>query len=126
MDILISNADSRPIYEQIYAQIKDGIVAGDLKEGELLPSIRTLAKDLHVSVITTKRAYSDLETEGFIETVQGKGCFVATGNHEMLREEQLKHVEGLLDQAVKQASELGVSRAELHEMLDLVAGEEFE
>ena len=79
-----------------------------------------------MSVITSKRAYSDLETEGFIETVQGKGCFVATGNHEMLREEQLKHVEGLLDQVVKQASELGVSHAELHEMLDLVAGEEFE
>ena len=126
VDIIISNTSDKPIYEQISSQIRSQILSGALACGEKLPSIRALASGIGVSVITTKRAYSDLETEGFIETVQGKGCFVATGNHEMLREEQLKHVEGLLDQAVKQASELGISRAELHEMLDLVAGEEFE
>ena len=89
-------------------------------------AIRALANGLGVSVITTKRAYSDLEAEGFIATVQGKGSFVAAGNHELLRERRLRQVEELLAQAGEQAAELGVSRAELHDMLDLVAPEDLE
>ncbi len=123
MDIIISNASDKPIYEQISSQIKEAILAGDLEEGQALPSIRSLANDLHVSVITTKRAYSDLESLGFIETVQGKGSFVAGGNRELLREERLRHVEDLLAKAVADARGAGVTVAELHDMLDLRAEE---
>ena len=123
MDIIISNASDKPIYEQISSQIKEAILAGDLEEGQALPSIRSLANDLHVSVITTKRAYSDLESRGFIETVQGKGSFVAGGNRELLREERLRHVEELLAKAVADARGAGVTVAELHDMLDLMAEE---
>lgn len=121
MDIILSNSRDKPIYEQITSQMKAQILSGALSCGEKLPSIRALANGLSVSVITTKRAYSDLEAEGFIETVQGKGSFVTSGNHELLRENRLRQVEELLAQAGEQASELGVTRAELHEMLDLVA-----
>ena len=123
MDIIISNASDKPIYEQISSQIKEAILAGDLEEGQALPSIRSLANDLHVSVITTKRAYSDLESLGVIETVQGKGRFVAGGNRELLREERLRHVEDLLAKAVADARGAGVTVAELHDMLDLMAEE---
>ena len=126
MNIIISNSSGLPIYEQICRQIKGAIASGKLRPGEPLPSIRALARDLRISVITTKRAYSDLEAEGFIETVQGKGCFVASGNHEMLREEQLRRIEGMLAKAAAQAFDLGVSRVELHEMLDLIADGESE
>ena len=101
MEIIISNSSDKPIYEQISSQIKDAILSGDLSTGEALPSIRALAGDLHVSVITTKRAYSDLEALGFIETKQGKGSFVAGGNLELLREERLRHVEALLQDVPK-------------------------
>lgn len=119
MEIIISNASDRPIYEQITAQIKGLILSGELVEGEQLPSMRALANDLRVSVITTKRAYADLEAAGFIETVQGKGCFVAGGNRELIREERLREVEALMGQAVRAGRDLGLSDADLIEMLNL-------
>lgn len=121
MDIIISNASSKPIYEQISSQIKEAILTEQLTCGDALPSIRALANDLHVSVITTKRAYSDLEALGFIETVQGKGSFVAGGNLELLHEERLSKIERLLEQALEDARGAGLSVEELHEMLDVLA-----
>lgn len=116
-------SSDKPIYEQITSQVKAQILSGTLAAGAKLPSIRALASDLGVSVITTKRAYADLEQLGFICTVQGKGCFVAEGNQELLRENQLCHIEELLAKAASQAEALGVTRDKLHEMLDLVAPE---
>ena len=121
MDIIISNASNAPIYEQIVRQLKDAILAGELAEGEQLPSIRALANSLRISAITTKRAYADLEAQGFIETVQGKGSFVAGGNAEFLHEERLRHIEELLGDAVREARGAGIGRAELHDMLDALA-----
>ena len=121
MDIIISNASNAPIYEQIVMQMKDLILAGDLQEGQQLPSIRALASDLRISVITTKRAYAELESQGFIETVQGKGSFVAGGNTELLREERLRHIEELLGSAVREARGAGIELQELHDMLDVMA-----
>ena len=121
MDIIISNASDKPIYEQIVMQMKDLILAGDLQEGQQLPSIRALASDLRISVITTKRAYAELESQGFIETVQGKGSFVAGGNTELLREERLRHIEELLGSAVREARGAGIELQELHDMLDVMA-----
>ena len=123
MDIIISNASDKPIYEQIVMQMKDLILAGDLQEGQQLPSIRALASDLRISVITTKRAYAELESQGFIETVQGKGSFVAGGNTELLREERLRHIEKLLGSAVREARGVGIELQELHDMLDVMAEE---
>ena len=120
MDIIISNSSDRPIYEQITTQIKDSIVSGERADGDQLPSLRALANDLGISAITTKRAYADLEAAGFIETVQGKGCFVAGVNREFLREERLRRVEDLLVQAAREARAAGVSTSELREMFDLV------
>ena len=120
MDIIISNASNKPIYEQITSQMKNLVLDGTLAEGTQLPSIRMLANDLKVSVITTKRAYADLEAQGFIETVPGKGSFVAGGNMELLREERLRRIEGLMAQAVDEAKAAGVSRDDLHDMLDLL------
>lgn len=120
MEIIISNASDKPIYEQIASQIKDAVLTGELAAGDALPSIRALANDLHVSVITTKRAYSDLESLGFIETVQGKGSFVAGGNLELLREERLRHIEDLLGRALDAARSANVTIAELHDMLDVL------
>ncbi|NTU90022.1 MAG: GntR family transcriptional regulator [Actinobacteria bacterium] len=119
MDIIISNASDKPIYEQITSQMKNLILTGGLKEGQQLPSIRALASDLRISVITTKRAYADLESLGFIETVQGKGSFVAGGNFELLREEQLRHIEELLCQAAREAKSAKVSSKELHDLLNI-------
>lgn len=121
MEIIISNSSDKPIYEQISTQIKNAILQGELTTGQALPSIRSLASDLHVSVITTKRAYSDLEALGFIETRQGKGSFVAGGNLELLREEQLRHIETLLQEALNNAQSAGISLSELHDMLDTLA-----
>ena len=123
MDIIISNASDKPIYEQIVSQMKDMILSGELEEGSMLPSIRNLASDLRISVITTKRAYQELESQGFIETVKGKGSFVAGGNMELLREERLRHVEELLERAVHEAKGAGIGTQELHDMLDLMAGD---
>lgn len=121
MDIIISNASGKPIYEQIVSQMKGLILAGALDEGQQLPSIRALAGDLRISVITTKRAYAELETQGFIETVQGKGSFVAGGNKELLREERLRTIEELIARAVGEARAAGVDVRELHDMIDLIA-----
>lgn len=121
MEIIISNSSDKPIYEQISTQIKNAILSGELATGQALPSIRSLASDLHVSVITTKRAYSDLEALGFIETRQGKGSFVAGGNVELLREEQLRHIESLLQEALNNAEIARVSLPELHDILDTLA-----
>ena len=120
MNITISNSSGKPIYEQITSQIKNDIITGELKPGDALPSMRTLAKELRISVITTKRAYEDLERDGFIETVAGKGSFVASKNAEFLREEALRRVEAALQQAVDTASRSGVSPQELRQMLELL------
>jgi len=118
VEIIVSNASDKPIYEQISSQVKAAILAGELAEGQALPSIRALANDLHVSVITTKRAYADLESQGFIDTVQGKGSFVAGGNLELLREERLRQVEDCLQQAIDAARSAGLAPEDVHEMLD--------
>lgn len=120
MKIIISNSSPDPIYEQVNRQIKAQIISGELREGEPLPSIRRLAQDLQISVITTKRAYEELEKEGFIDTVEGKGSFVAMQNKELLREKKMKIVEEKLAAAVEQSRLLGITRAELEEMLDLL------
>ena len=121
MDIIISTSSGRPIYEQITDQIKSAIVTGQLTEGEQLPSIRALANSLRVSAITTKRAYADLEAAGLIETVQGKGTFVAGGNLELLGEERLRHIEELLSQAIEEAAAAGIGTDDLHDMIDALA-----
>lgn len=118
MDIVIANGSSSPIYEQIASQVKAAVMSGELTEGQALPSIRSLANELRISVITTKRAYQELEAAGFIETVQGKGTFVAGGNLELLHEERLRQIEAALGRAVVAAQEAGVEAAELHQMLD--------
>lgn len=118
METLISNASDKPIYAQIASQIQDAILSGELAEGAPLPSIRSLANDLRISVITTKRAYADLEDAGFIDTVQGKGSFVAGGNAEFLRENRLKRVESLLSEAISEAPAAGITPDELHGMID--------
>ncbi|WP_417143825.1 GntR family transcriptional regulator [Raoultibacter massiliensis] len=120
MDIIITNSSGKPIYEQITSQMKDLILSGVLAEGQQLPSIRALASDLRISVITTKRAYADLEAQGFIETVQGKGSFVAGGNLELLREERLRRVEELLSQAIDEARSADIEAADLIDMLTLL------
>ena len=125
MDIIISNSSGVPIYEQIVRQLKGLILSGQLSEGEALPSMRLLAKELRISVITTKRAYEELERDGFLENVPGKGCFVAPQNHELLREAQLRKVEEKLSQAVEEARKGAFPLEELHEMLDILyKGEE--
>lgn len=124
MNIIISNSSGLPIYEQICRQIKGAIAAGKLQPGEALPSIRALAKDLRISVITTKRAYEELERDGFITMVPGKGCFVAPRNLELVHEETLRRVEEHLSQAVDIAKTGGVSLAELTETLSLLYGED--
>ena len=119
MEIVISNSSDKPIYEQIASQIREAIMTGELATGEQLPSIRSLATQLRISAITTKRAYQDLETQGFIHTVPGKGCFVAGDNLELLREERLRLVEASLAKAVADARTAGITAHELREMLDL-------
>lgn len=120
MDIIISNSGDRPIYEQITSQIKSMIMAGRLKEGDPLPSMRTLAKELRISVITTKRAYEDLEREGFITTVVGKGSFVKAADLSLMREEKLKQIEELLFKAVSLAGQSGIGRVEVEEILEIL------
>ncbi|UCE07693.1 MAG: GntR family transcriptional regulator [bacterium] len=126
MKIIISNSSPDPIYEQVSKQIKAQIISGEMAEGDALPSIRKLAMELQISVITTKRAYEELEKEGFIDTVSGKGCFVAMQNKELLREKKMKTVEDLLSDAVSEAKKLGISFKEIKEMLELLYNEEAE
>jgi GntR family transcriptional regulator len=124
MDIIISNSSTKPIYEQITSQIKNMILTGALKEGELLPSMRLLAKELRISVITTKRAYEDLERDGFIATVAGKGSYVAAKNMEFIKEEQLRIAEEHLQNAVDAAKSGGVSLSELQDILAMLFRED--
>ncbi|HJB71457.1 GntR family transcriptional regulator [Flavonifractor sp. An10] len=124
MDIIISNSGGVPIYDQITRQMKGLILRGELKEGEALPSMRLLAKELRISVITTKRAYEELEREGFINTVPGKGCFVAPQNPELAREDALRRAEEHLSQAVDIAKTAGLTLSELTETLNLLYGDE--
>lgn len=120
MNIIISNSSDKPIYEQITGQVKNMIMNGQLKEGDALPSMRTLAKELRISVITTKRVYEELERDGFITTVIGKGSFVRAADTRLLREEKLKQVEGLLSAAVSLAGQSGISREEVEEILTII------
>ena len=117
MNILIDNKSGTPIYVQIYSQIKGQIISGALKQDELLPSIRGLAKDLRISFITTKRAYEELEKEGFIYTLPAKGCYVAPKNVELLREENLKKIEEHIDEIVRLAASCNLSKQEIMEMV---------
>lgn len=118
MTILIDNKSGSPIYDQIYTQIKNQIISGTLSEDEMLPSIRNLAKDLRISFITTKRAYEELEKDGFIYTVQGKGCFVAPKNVELLREENLKKIECLIDEIIKLAETCNLDKEDIFNMFE--------
>lgn len=124
MNINISNADGKPIYLQIADQIKTQILEGRLKEGEMLPSMRNLALELRISFMTTKRAYEELERDGFIESYTGRGSFVKAQNMELFREEQIKAIEALLVDAGEKARKVGLTMDELHELLDLVNGGE--
>ena len=117
VNIIISNSSGKPIYEQITSQIKNMIVAGELKPGEALPSMRLLAKELRISVITTKRAYEDLERDGYIYSVVGKGSFVADANMELMKEEHLRRIEENLQNAVEAAR---ISHIELQELQDIL------
>lgn len=122
MNINISNASNKPIYLQIADQIKTLILEGKLSEGEMLPSMRNLALELRISFMTTKRAYEELERDGFIESYTGKGSFVRAQNFELLREEQIKAIEALLIDVGERANKIGLTMDELHELLDLVNG----
>ena len=120
MRIIISNSSNEPIYSQVMNQIKGNIIRGELEEGELLPSIRGLARDLQISVITTKRAYDELEKEGFIETVPGKGSYVAIQNKELMKEKKLKIIEEKLSEVVEESRLMGFSFYEINEMLKIL------
>ena len=124
MDIIIRNTGDIPIYEQITRQVKGLILRGELKEGEPLPSMRLLARELRISVITTKRAYEELEREGFLTTVPGKGCFVAPRNLELVREDALRRAEEHLSAAVDAARTGGITLEELQETLTILYGED--
>lgn len=124
MDIILSNSSGKPIYEQIADQVREQILSGALSAGDALPSMRVLAKELRISVITTKRAYEELEREGFLTTVPGKGCFVAPQNPELVREDTLRRAEEHLSHAVDVAKAGGVTLAELTEALNLLYGDE--
>ena len=124
MQIIISNSSKEPIYEQIYAQIKKLILTGELQEGQSLPSMRQLAKDLEISVITTKRAYEELEKNGFIYSIVGKGSFISEQNKEVMRERKIKVIEENLLIAIQNAKEMNIGLAELKEMLTLLYSED--
>ena len=124
MELIIRNSTNQPIYDQIYCQIKAQILSGALAPGEALPSIRALSKDLKISVITTKRAYDELEAHGFIYTMAGQGCFVADNNLEILREQRRQELETHLTAALELAKSCGLTRQDLKQMLDLLSEEE--
>lgn len=123
LNLYIDNKSGTPIYEQIYSMLKAQIISGALKEDDAIPSIRNLAKDLRISVITTKRAYDELEKEGFIYTVAGKGCFVAPKNTELLREENLKKIEEHIEEALKLASSCNITKKDIMQMIDYLGGD---
>lgn len=120
MNVFIDNKSGAPIYDQIYSQIKNQIISGALREDEALPSIRNLAKDLRISVVTTKRAYDELEKEGFIYTLPAKGCFVAPKNVELLREENLKRIEDHMQKIMELAASCSLSKEDIMEMFQFM------
>ncbi|MGI6517779.1 MAG: GntR family transcriptional regulator [Bacillota bacterium] len=120
MKILISNMSDKPLYQQIKEQIKDAILTNELVEGEMLPSIRNLANDLRVSVLTIRRVYDELETEGFVTSQAGRGTFVASGNIELLRESKRHLVEQKMQEMIKTAKSLSISKEELNAMMDIL------
>lgn len=124
MNIILSNTSGKPIYDQISAQIKASIISGELNEGDALPSIRLLAKELRISVITTKRAYEELERDGFILSVPGKGCFVASKNVDLIREEHLRRIEELMQEILPLAAGCKLSLEDLKQMLELIYKED--
>ena len=124
MRIVVSNSSEDPIYQQIVKQLKGHVISGVLQPGESLPSIRSLARELHISVITTKRAYDELERGGFVDTVGGKGTYVSNQNKELLREMRIRIVEEKLAEAIEEARNLGLTADELSEMLRLLYEEE--
>lgn len=123
LNIVISNTSGTPIYEQIKEQIREAIISGEISEGFLLPSIRQLAHDLKISVITTMRAYKDLEEEGFVTNVQGKGCYVLPKNSDFIREQKLREIEQHLSIAITDAKIIQLSDRELHQILDVLIEE---
>lgn len=120
MHLFIDNKSGVPIYDQIYTQIKNHIISGDLREDELLPSIRNLAKDLRISVVTTKRAYDELEKEGFVYTVPAKGCFVAQKNVELLREENLKKIEDNMQTIIQLAASCNLDKQDIIDIFNII------
>lgn len=124
MLIFINNKNGVPIYDQIYSQIKNEIISGSLKEDSPLPSIRSLAKDLRISVITTKRAYEELEKDGFIYTLPGKGSFVAGKNTELIREEHLRRIEEHLEEIIKLSAACSLQKIDIISMLNILFEEE--
>ena len=120
MKLIISNVSGVPIYEQIKQQVKAAILSGELKEEDTLPSLRTLAKDLKISVLTVTRAYTELEQEGFVRNVQGRGCFVLGSGSELMKEQLICKVENSLTEAVKAAKIADLSNVELHQLLDIL------
>lgn len=120
MKLIISNVSGVPIYEQIKQQVKAAILSGELKEEEALPSLRTLAKDLKISVLTVTRAYTELEQEGFVKNVQGRGCFVLGSSSELMKEQLIRKVENSLTEAIKAAKIANLSNEELHHLLDIL------
>lgn len=124
LNIVISNSSGVPIYEQIYDQIKASIISGELKENDLLPSIRGLAKDMRISVITTKRAYEELERNGFIYTKSGKGSFVAKRSDDLIREEYLCEIEDCILRIKKLSAAIGISKSEIIKMFDILEDEQ--
>ena len=125
MNIIVNMSSMVPIYEQIMEAVKQQIAAGTLRDGDALPSVRSLAKDLRISALTVKKAYDALEAEGFILTVHGKGSYVHAAGGELLREEQLKRIEAELDQIVRQARLSGVTADELQSMFEIIQGEHY-
>jgi GntR family transcriptional regulator len=124
LKILISNMSDKPLYQQIKEQIKDAILTNELVEGEMLPSIRNLANDLRVSVLTIRRVYDELETEGFVTSQAGRGTFVASGNIELLRESKRHLVEQKMQEMIKTAKSLSISKEELNAMMDILFEED--
>ena len=124
MNIIISNSSNEPIFEQIKKEIKKAIANNELKENEMLPSIRNLAQDLRISVMTVKRAYDELEEEGFIKTLHGKGSLVATKNIELLREEQLKEIEKNIDNIISISKMSNISKKEILDIFEYLYGED--
>lgn len=124
MNLIINHSSMQPIYEQIVGQIKGKIMRGELKEGTGLPSVRTLAKELKVSALTVKKAYDALEEEGFVNTVHGKGSFVASANQELMLEEKKKEIENDLEQAIRKGRSCGMSSEELYELFRIIMEDE--